>query len=212
MIWVALGIMVVVVLLFIGAFWIVQQTGFRRRSADDIVDLLLNVNESIEDVEAWLSPGAQAQLKALSINDTEESKICYRRDVHALLERLHEFFSRMKRDVTIVSDVANTELCYMKEKKLEYSEEIRGALDDVVSASSQFKRAIWAPLIFLGFWKRVPLDKWRFVRVPKLAAFGQSRGWDVLVAYRRVKEVSLAMSSLVYPGVATIGETIQQRM
>src|SRR5438552_18151635 len=123
MILVALGIMLAVVLLLVGAFWIVQQTGFRRRSADDIVDLLLNVNESIQDVEAWLSPGAQEQLKALSINDTAESRICYRRDVHAIVERLFEFFSRMKRDVTIMRDVANTERQYLIEKELDYSQE-----------------------------------------------------------------------------------------
>jgi hypothetical protein len=212
MILVALGIIVLVVLVLIGAFLIVQQTGSRRRSADDIVDLLLDVNESIQDVEVWLSPSAQQQLKALSINDTKESKICYRRDVHALLDRLYEFFSRMKRDVTIVSEVANTEYCYMREKKLEYSDEVRRALHDVVSASNQFQRAIRVPLMFLGFWKRVPLDKWMFVPVPRLASFGQFRGSDVLAAYRRVKEASLAMSSLVYPGVGAIRETIQQRM
>src|SRR5437016_11784449 len=95
--------------LLVVLLWLIRPGASRRRSADDIVDLLLNVNESIQDVEAWLSPGAQEQLKALSINDTAESRICYRRDVHAIVERLFEFFSRMKRDVTIMRDVANTE-------------------------------------------------------------------------------------------------------
>jgi hypothetical protein len=202
-----------VAIALLGVFlWLIKPRGFRRRSPDDIVDLLLNVNESIQDVEAWLSPGAQQQLHALSINDTAESKVCYRRDVHAVLERLFEFFSRMKRDVLIMNDVANTERQYLIEKGLAYSDEARRALDDVIRSSDEFLKAIRMPLLFLKLWKRVPLDEWRFVPVPRLASFGHSRGADVLAAYRRVKESSVAMSSLLYPGVGAIRETIQQRM
>jgi hypothetical protein len=192
--------------------WLIKPGSLRRRSADDIVDLLLNVNESIHDVEAWLSPGSQLQLKALSVNDTPESRICYRRDVHALVERLFEFFSRMKRDVTIMREVANTERQYLIEKELDYSEEVRRVLDELIRSSDEFLRTIWIPLLVLKVWKRVPLDEWRIIPVPTLASFGQSRGGDVLAAYRRVKEASLAMSSLLYPGIGTIKETIQQRM
>jgi hypothetical protein len=102
----------------------------RRRSIDGITDFLQQVHQYATDLEVDLV--SQEELKAKWLNDVVCSEAGYRRAVLETIDRLREFFGRMRRNVITVKEFGYTALGDGDEINQQEAAEARQKLQELV--------------------------------------------------------------------------------
>src|SRR5436305_735699 len=223
-------------------FALSRHPGFRGRSIEEVGHFVLQVGEYLDDLERNFDPQRQLALK-------ESLGSAYRGEMSRLVRSAREFLKRMKSNVGVLLEFAETEryefnrarhaaiwsiaaakagharLSRLERSQTEFSdiveverrervhpqqlvveeEHIRKESDHLAALDQRFEAierfiavgnrcytSLWAPLLRASLWNVVPFAKFRFLPVPKLASFSNSKGLDVTKTYRETKDAALA--------------------
>src|SRR5205809_3782750 len=129
---------IIVVVLPVLAYPLIKRFFYRRRSVDDIIDFLQETNENAQEIVGTLDRQTQEKLKAESINDICDSEVCYRRDVLGRIDRMRDFFWRLRRNAVTLSEYSQTEwednTGFIRHSSIEARQKLRELVDEFLQA------------------------------------------------------------------------------
>lgn len=165
-----------------------EQTRFKRRVVDEVAALLRKPDR--EQLQELLDP--EQERPVLSCGHSPE-----RRERRSRLDRLREQYSRLEHNARIVQQWADTEWDDLVRHNLQesYGPELCAAIRELLVASTEFRVAVRVALARIWLLSFLRFDRVSFVPAPSVAALARTGSFDILKAYRKVKDAALSLAS-----------------
>ena len=168
-----------------------NQTHFKRRTIDEVADLLRKPDE--DQLKALLDLEEDSRLRLLGRRNYSP-----RREQRARLDKLREQYYRLDHNGLIVYQWADTEWYDLNQHQLEesYGPELCAKIKELRSAALEFRVAIRVALAKIWLLSLIHFDKISFIPIPSVAALGRTGKIDLVNAYQKVKQAAVNLASV----------------
>jgi hypothetical protein len=168
-----------------------EQTTFKRRSIDEVADLLRKPDQQL--IRELLDAGEDHRIRFPGLGRGDR-----RREQRARLDKLREQYCRFHHNSIIVYQWADTEWYDMVHHRLkeEYGPELRAKIHELRRAALEFRTAMRLVLARIWFLSIIHFDTIRLLPIPSVAALARNGSTDILRTYQRVREAAVVLAGV----------------